>query len=133
MDGWGPVRRGRFLMAAGVLFLCSTCVSYQELIYLIQGRDTEAEITRDFEERRPRGGTTRVVEFKFREPNGTQRHGRETVPSNWQAPPNGKVYVRYTPGENGDSRFVGNIPWLAVGFFALTVGAIVVGFVMLLI
>ena len=54
--------------------------------------------------------------YAFIEPNGTRWKGMQSVDTNWEAPRNGKVPVRYTAGEDDSSRFVGRARWLDPGF-----------------
>jgi hypothetical protein len=101
--------RAKWVMASGVLFLISTCFTFQEFVYLINGRDAEADITKVYESRGRRGRTYLTVEYAFTEPNGTRRRAMDNVSINWEPPRNGKIPIRYTPGEDGSSRFAGGV------------------------
>jgi hypothetical protein len=118
--------RAKWLMLCALVFLISTCVSYQEFAYLINGRDAEADITKVYESRGRRGSTSLTAEYTFTEPGGTSRKGMESLPIDWDGPRSGKVPIRYTPGEDGSSRFAGRVRWLGVGFFAISLGAVLV-------
>jgi hypothetical protein len=125
------VRKARWLFTGLLAFLLGGCMSWEELMYLLRGRDTRATITKVFETHERRG-TALSVEYTFAEPGGGPRRGNHTVSLDWPVPRDKKVTVRYTPGEDGDSRLAGHVRWsgLLTFFGALllaVVGAIVLG------
>lgn len=127
MDSDSELARAKWLLIAGAIFLVSGCVSWGEVVYLLFGRDAQADVTKAYEvTRRGRfgvGGRTRLtVEYSFSEPDGTRRTGTDTVPTDWFDQPGGKVEVRYTAGANGSSRLAGHVNWVGLGFFGLSVG-----------
>jgi hypothetical protein len=126
------VARAKLLFIGIVILLVSGCISYGEFDYALNGRETEATVTKTYETRSRRGGTQLNVEYTFNESNGTQRKGSDRVSTSWSVPANGKVAVLYTSGD-GSSRLVGNANWVGLILFAVSLVIIVVGVVRLLI
>jgi hypothetical protein len=129
MDTDNELARAKGLLFGGVLFLVSCFICYGELIYLVRGRQAQANVTKSYESTR-RGrfglsqGTMVTVEYAFAEPDGTRRTGSDTVRPDWPLPSNGTVPVQYTPGEDGRSRLSGHVNWFGPGFFAVSVGVL---------
>ncbi|WP_020472813.1 hypothetical protein [Zavarzinella formosa] len=131
MDSDNETARAKWLLGAAVVFLASGCVSWNELIYLLGGRNTQANVEKVFEiNRRGRfglgGGRQLTVEYAFTEPDGTKRTGTDTVPMDWPPPVNGKIPVQYTAGEKGSSRLAGHVGWIGVTLFALSAGSVAI-------
>jgi len=120
VDHENELARAKWFLVGIVLFLLSGCMSYQELAYLINGRETQADITKVYESRGCRGSTRLTVEYAFTEQDGKQRKAMDTVSTNWPVPPNGKVAVQYTPGEDGSSRLAGGVHWIWPAVFAFS-------------
>lgn len=121
MDNENELARAKWFLGCLVLFLLSGCLSYQELAYLINGHETQANITKVYESRGRRGSTRLTVEYAFTEQNGKQRKAMDTVSTDWPVPANGKVAVQYTPGEDGSARLAGGVNWIGPGMFALSI------------
>jgi hypothetical protein len=128
MELFSQLSRFRWILAAIVVFLISGCMTWGELIYLVSGRNAEADIVKINEvTRRGRFGIPRqslVVNYSFAEADGTRRTGADTMSADWTAPSSGKVPVRYTPGANGNVRLVGNVNWLSIILFGVSVAII---------
>jgi hypothetical protein len=132
MDQANELARAKWLMLGGVLFLISGCISYGEIAYFLNGHDAEGDVTKVYESRSRRGGVSLTVEYTFREPNGTNRKGMASVPTDWPVPLNNKVAVRYTAGEDGSSRLGGRVHWVGLIMFAVSLGLILVFVIRLL-
>lgn len=109
MDNDSEIRRAKWLAIAGFIFLASGCYSYQELIYLVRGRTTQATILRVYEVTKhgrfgQETGTHQVVEYQFVDSDGKSRRDSDEISSNWDIPPIGTIAVIYTPGPKGLSR-----------------------------
>ena len=131
-ENQNELARAKWLLLGIVLFLISGCMSYGEITYFLNGHDTEADITKTYESRGRRGGTSLTVEYAFAEPGGTRRKGMSSVATDWSVPNNGKVPVRYTAGADGSSRLAGRVNWIGLGLFAVSVGCVGVFVVRLL-
>ncbi|MFO0935669.1 MAG: hypothetical protein U0798_04025 [Gemmataceae bacterium] len=123
MDTDLELARAKWLFFSGIAFIASCFYSYSEFVYLIRGRDTVANVTKVWEEEvKNRYGMTEEtrlsIEYSFTEPDGTRRKGSDFTSLDWTPSPN--VKVRYTPGAEGRSRFVGHVNWLSLGIFTLT-------------
>lgn len=121
-DRDGEMRKFRMLLAGLALLLVGGYFSYEEAVYLVQGRTATAAVTK-VTEGAGRGRSVEI-EFAFSEPNGTARTGRDFQPMGWKPPPSGLVHVQYTPGASGQARLAGNVRWLGVGLFALAVAVL---------
>jgi hypothetical protein len=131
VDTDSELARAKWLLFSGAFFLASCFICWGELAYLLRGRRTDATVTKAYEvTRRGRFGigssTALTVEYAFAEPDGTRRTGSDTVPPDWDLPPNGKAPVQYTPGEDGRSRLAGHVHWAGLAIFAVSV--VVLGF-----
>jgi hypothetical protein len=129
MDSDNELARAKWLLISAAIFLISGCISWGELVYLVAGRDTQADLDKAYEVTRGGrfglGGRQRLtVDFSFTEPDGTRRTGTDTVRTDWPLPAGGKVPVRYTAGANGSSRLAGHVNWVGLTFFGLSVAAI---------
>jgi hypothetical protein len=128
MDSDNELARAKWLLISAGIFLVSGCVSWTELVYLVAGRDAQADVVKAYEVTRGGrfglGGRQRLaVDFSFAEPDGTRRTGTDTVPIDWPVPAGGKVPVRYTAGADGNSRLAGHVNWVGLALFGLSVAA----------
>jgi hypothetical protein len=114
----------KWLLLCLAVFLITACLTYEEGSYLINGCDTEAEITKVGVNPGRRGSATLTVEYRFTEPNGLVRRGEQGMPGEWETPPSNKVPIRYTPGDDGSSRFVGRARWWAVLLCVISLGGL---------
>ncbi len=119
MDQETEIARAKWLLMGIFLFLASGCMSYDEAVYLVSGCDAVADITNAYESRSTRGASL-TLEYTFTEPNGTHRKGMRSVPVDWPVPADGKVLVRYVPGQDGSSRLSGRPNWVGLGLFTLS-------------
>lgn len=113
--------------------LVSVFFGWPEALYLIAGKDAQGEVLHGSNSERwtsdgGRGYRTyevRAIEYTFVEPDGTLRKGEDTLSPDSQVKRGEKVWIRYTPGQEGRSRLAGNINWRGVaGFFASVLSAI---------
>ncbi len=131
MDSDNETARAKWLAGAAIISLLSGCFSWGELVYLLFGRDAQADVTKALLVTRGGrlgvgGREMLVIEYEFTEPDGIKRGGTDTVPPDWPPPVNGKVPVRYTAGEKGHSRLAGHVSWVALTLFALAAGGVAV-------
>lgn len=128
MDADSELVRAKWLFISGFLFLVSCCICYDEVIYLLSGREVKANVTRAYEFTRRRFGVVTgkslTIEYTFTEPDGTHRSGSDTVGTDWEVPATGGIPVRYTPGAEGRSRLAGRVNWVGVGFFVISLGVL---------
>jgi hypothetical protein len=123
MDTAHEIARLKGLLTSTVLFLVSGCLSWTEMAYFIMGQDTQASVIKTYEVKR-RWGKRQVVDYQFTEPGGTNRRGSDTVSRDWKVPPDGKVPIRYTAGSDGNSRLTGNVNWVGLILFAVSLASI---------
>ena len=118
----------KIVLLAGGLFFISCFMCYDELAYQISGREGEATVTKSYPTGR-RGNTS--VEYNWMEPDGTQRRAMYTTDPSNALQPGTKIPIRYTPGEDGRSRLLGNVPWVWITIFvASLVGIGVFGYLL---
>ena len=100
----------------GAFLVASSVAIYGDVHYFVNGRETEAVITKVVRE-----GKNRHVEYEFTEADGTPRTGSDAIDTNWVAPANGKLSVQYLPGEEGASRLQRLIThWLPYVLFVIS-------------
>lgn len=117
MDTRWEFRKFRLLFVAAKAFLLGLCLSHAECNYAVSGRNAVGTVTRVVSSDGRFGGKKLTVEYEFSEPDGTRRRDNDTVPTNWQPPPDNKIAIRYTPGETGQSRLAGHVSWWGLGVF----------------
>jgi hypothetical protein len=96
---------------------------YDELAYLITGKNAVATINKTYESR-SRRGTTQTVEYGWTEPDGTQRKDMTEMSTNWVPPSDGKLAICSTPGKDGRSRFLGQPKWTWIVSFCLSIAMV---------
>jgi hypothetical protein len=131
MDAQSELARAKWLLFGAVLFLVSGCISYDEFVYLIFGRKTQASVTGVSEVTRTRRfGLSKnkvlMVDYSFAEPDGTRRTGSDAVPIDWPRPEGSKVEVQYTRGADGSSRLAGHVNWFGLIFFGVSFASVCV-------
>ena len=111
--------RFRVLLFGIGLFAISGYYCFVETEYLVQGQSARAMVTstKPTSDRRGRHARINRVEYRFAEPNGTQRSGSDHRPLDWTPPPNGRIVVEYTPGQDGRSRMAGSVNSRAILLF----------------
>ena len=132
MDAGHEIGRAKWVIAAGIAFLVSGCVTWGEFVYLLTGKTADARVTKVVEvTKRGRfgvsSGSQLEVSYDFAEADGTRRTGTDTAALNWPLPASGTTPVQYTPGADGNSRLAGKVNWIALGIFGvllLTVGVL---------
>lgn len=126
MDMDDEMRRLKWMLAAGVLFLVSAYFSWRELKYVMFGTQTDATLVRVYETTEPgRRGRLReilAVEYQFKESGGTVRKETDTLQIDTDRPTGPTVRVQYLDGSVGRSRLSGNTRriWLLLLFASLS-------------
>jgi hypothetical protein len=115
--------KAKWVLVVGALFLISCFMCYDELAYQIGGHEAVATVTKAYASS-SRRSTRQTVEYAWAEADGTQRRGMLTVDPSWAPPPDGKLAIRYTPGETGRSRLVGRVPWIWIAVFVGSVAGL---------
>src|SRR5262245_4162561 len=121
--------RAKWLLICGAMFLFSCFVCYAELAYLISGHEVQAAVTKITEVRQRRryglGESKRLnIEYSFQEPNGTMRKGEDSVGLDSPVARAPTVAVQYTPGADGRSRLVGQVNWIGIAVFVVSVSVL---------
>lgn len=129
MDTESETWRAKILIAAVVAFVISCFFVYAEFMYLVDSREATATISKAYKiEKRGRFGVVKgyrlAVEYDFVDNEGRTRSGRSDVSEDWSIPPDGKVKIRYRSGEDGASRLVGQVSWVAVILFVACLTAV---------
>lgn len=115
MDQDEELAKLKWILIAGVAFLVSGYLSFQELKYAIWGTTAEANVTRTYETRERRTNLL-AVEYTFTDDEGKSHSERDDVPSDWPTP-GATVMVQYLPGVEDSSRLEGHSSKLAVWMF----------------
>ncbi len=120
MDEELELKRFKWILAAGLIFLFSMYYSYLELKYKIWGATAQATVTRTFESvssgRRGRSTPMLAVEYTFTDSKTGARNERDDVSMDWPVP-QGTVEVEYLPGVVDSSRLKGHSNSFAVWMF----------------
>jgi hypothetical protein len=133
MDAEHEVGRAKWLLFCGLWFIVSAFISYNELIYLLRGRTTQATVLEAYQVERSRGrfGLSKelrlVVEYQFIDSAGNTRKESDEVSPDWGVPAKGTIAVSYTPGKDGRSRLAGHVNWLGPVLFGSSL--VVIGIV----
>jgi hypothetical protein len=116
-DEDNPVRKFKYALMTGLMFLVSIYFSWQEFVYLIRGKMAVGNVTDTYQQSSGRFGTNknRVLEYSFREDGGLSRCGADMIGIDEPIP--AQVNIQYTPGENGRSRLEGHVRWYWLAFF----------------
>jgi hypothetical protein len=129
MDNETESWRAKLLIGAVIVFLISCIFVFTEFMYLVDSRETTATISKAYKVQiRGRFGIVKgyrlAVEYDFVDAEGLRRSGRCDVNEDWPIPLDGKVKIRYRPGEDGASRFVGFASWTAIIIFFVCLAAV---------
>jgi hypothetical protein len=130
MDADNELARAKWLLIAIAVFLFSACISWGEMIYLVFGRETQADISKIYAEVRSSGrfrqrqSETMMIDYSFTEPDGTRRTGTDSIFEGMVFPSDKKVMVRYTSGAEGRSRLAGHSNWIGIILFLGSLTAI---------
>ncbi len=119
------------LSVLGGLLVLSGLLSLPELSFQLNAQRAAATV--ESSERTMTGqlgqrgrATVQVVGFRYREADGTDRRGRDTLRTYWEAPEVGRtVEVDYIPGPNGSARLAGNGPKVMPALFVFCLLALV--------
>ena len=120
MEDNAELAKFKWLLLGGAIFLLSFCFTYEEVVYLINGHEIQANVTKAYVVTK-RGSSRLTVDYTFTEPDGTFRKGSDTVSPDWPLPQSGTVLVQYTAGADGSSRLAGHIYWLGVSIFTVSI------------
>jgi hypothetical protein len=121
----------KVLVFAIVASIASFFFTINEFLYLVNSREATATISKTYPAvTRGRFGSAKsqklAIEYEFVDADGLRRSGRDDVRGDWPIPSDGKVKVRYRPGEDGACRLAGRVNWGAILIFIVCLG--VVGF-----
>ena len=125
MDMDDELKRLKWLLISGVVFLISAFFSWREMTYAISGKEVDASLVRVYEttERGRRGRTIHklAVEYEFKGSDGVVRKESDTISVDAPRPAGPTVAVQYLDGEAGRSRLAGNTQkfWLMIFFGSL--------------
>ena len=125
MDTDDEMKRLKWLLIVGLVFLVSAFFSWREMKYMMLGKEADARLVRTYEttERGRRGRTTEklVVEYEFKGSDGASRKESDKVDIDAPPPAGKTVAIQYLDGSPGSSRLAGNTQkfWLIVFFGAL--------------
>jgi hypothetical protein len=119
MDEEEELAKLKWILIAGIAFLVTGYLSFQELKFAVWGTTAEATVTRTFEtssgsRRRPK--LLLAVEYTFSDEEGQHHSERDDVPSSWPTP-GPKVTIQYMPGVEDSSRLEGHSSQVAVWIF----------------
>ena len=128
MDGREELIKARVLIGVGVLFLFSAWSSFAELAYLTFGSDVTANVTKvSVVTNRGRYGADRgqqlMITATWADPDGTRRKDDFTTRVDFPAVEGGQIRLRTTPGEDGRARPAGQVQWLPIGLFGVSLVA----------
>ncbi|MFK7778754.1 MAG: hypothetical protein QM501_11670 [Gimesia sp.] len=106
----------KWILIAGIAFLVTGYLSFQELKFAVWGTTAEANVTRTFETRASRRSRLLAVEYTFTDKEGKHHSERDDVPIDWPTP-GPKVNIQYMPGVEDSSRLEGHSSKIAVWIF----------------
>ena len=130
MDSENELKKAKWVLIVGALFLVSCFMCYDELAYQISGREATATVTKSYASQ-SRRGTRQTVEYAWSEPEGLSRKAMYTTSPDEAPVVGAKFPVRYTAGDTGRSRRVGAVPWVWIAIFFGSFAAVgVFGFMM---
>ena len=124
MDADAETAKFKFMLFVVVVFLASTFFAYMELKYSTAGKTAEGTVENVSERRTRRGGSVRVVHYRYRDAEGNLRNGSDDVRRDWSIPPGGKVSVEYLADT---SRLAGRRNVVALVIFFGSLLALVAG------
>ncbi len=117
IDEAEELKKFKWVLIVGIVFLVSACYSWVELKYLIWGQTVDAQVTNSFiatsTGRRGRKSEKLAVEYTFADSAAGPRSERDDVSTDWPVPV-GTVSVQYLPGVPDSSRLSGHTYMLAV-------------------
>ncbi len=122
------LRNAQICIFCAIVYLFTGWIAWSELEYFVWGETVVAEIQRIAGtytiDRRGRHIPKILVEFSFTDAGGTERVERETVRSDWKAPPGGRTMIEYFEGVPNSARILGVTLKLPVWIFlAMTLAA----------
>jgi|GEM_PF-1498695 len=122
MDQDEELKRFKWILSSGLVFLISGCFSYTELKYAIRGKTTEAQVSEFKEYMGGRRSNSPKVDLRYTylEADGTSRGGRDDVPRSWVPDDPKSVTIQYIPGVEDSSRIKASERLMPVYFFAAT-------------
>lgn len=133
---WKPPSIRPLVTGLCVLGVVSAVFSLGELKYLLLSRRATALVdssTRVSTRSSPKGGqVVQLVQYHFREADGTPRQGSDQLAAYWLAPKAGdRVQVQYLAGRPGSQRLVGNGAKVMPALFILCIVGLLAVFVVL--
>jgi hypothetical protein len=134
MDQDDELKRFKWLLFAGLLFLITGYFSYKELKYAIWGHSVDAQVTEIKKwVRTSRRSESPMIDltYSYKEADGTGRSGMDSVNESWVQGDLTTVRIQYFAGVEGSSRikaserlmpvyvFLAAVLWLAYSIFKL--------------
>lgn len=117
------IKKFRFILVVGVLFLLSAVFSWGELKYALSGKSADAVVlqVKQTREGGRRSSPKLSVEYQFAEEGGASRREYDTMPLDWKPPQDRTVKVQYLAGSPDSSRLAGNgnMVWVYIFFGCL--------------
>ena len=128
MDDFMARWKLKIFIFAIVAAIASFFFTINEFLYLVNGREATATVSKTYPavshgrygSRSPR----LAIEYEFVDADGHRRSGRDDVRADWPIPSDGKVKVRYRPGEDGSCRLAGRVSWGAILIFFVCLCAV---------
>ena len=130
MDGRDELIKARVVIGVGVMFLFSAWYSFAELTYLTFGSDVTATVTKvTLVTNRSRYGADRgqqlMITATWADADGTRRKDDFTTRVDFPAVEGGPIRLRTTRGEDGRARPAGQVQWVAIVLFAVSLLAFI--------
>src|SRR5262245_23356676 len=118
----------KMFIFAIVASIASFFFTINEFLYLVNSREATATVSKTYPAashgRYGSGGSRLAVEYEFVDADGRRRSGRDDVREDWPIPSDGKIKVRYRPGEDGACRLAGRVNWGAILIFFVCLGTV---------
>lgn len=129
MDGREDLLKTRVFIGVGVLFLFSAWYSFAEFSYLVFGSDVTATVTKVTRvSNRSRYGADRgqqlMITATWADADGTRRKDDFTTAVDFPAVEGGPIRLRTTRGEDGRARPAGQVHWVAIVLFGVSLAAL---------
>ena len=124
MDQDDELKRFKWLLCAGLLFLITGYFSLKEAKYAIWGHSVDAQVT-EFKKwiRTGRRSDSPMIDvtYTYKEADGTIRSGTDSVNQSWVQGDLQTVKIQYIAGGEGSSRIKASERLMPVYFFAAAV------------
>lgn len=132
MDQDEELARFKWILYAGIFFLITGIYSFSELRYALFGKIAEARVISvdDHVEARVNRRmfstqNVRVFAYEFQDVDGTLRREQDEVSESWPRPEGETIKVQYLSGSKHSSRLAGNVKWVAIIGFLVSLSLLV--------